>query len=138
MGEESLINSWIPTFTHSGVPYSTIDVKVRCFHSTASVGSDSVATHRLSNDTQASFGITNCLDLFGGVPLRTDVQFNVVDWAGEERIIRHHGMTVFGPMLYSEGCTGTILCADDVYRHWRCSYGEEELHDGHPPNYTEP
>jgi len=36
-------------------------------------------------------------------------------------------MTVFGPMLYSEGCTGTILCADDVYRHWRCSYGEEEL-----------
>ena len=67
------------------------------------------------------------LDLFGGVPLRTDVHFNVMDWAGEEREIHHHGMTVFGPMLYSKGCTGTILCADDVYRFWRCSYGVDEL-----------
>jgi hypothetical protein len=125
--ERESLALWLPTFTHTGVPYPPLSVTVRVSHTSTIASSKSTGTHELSNDTQASFGITNCLDLFGGIPLRTDVSFLVTDWAGDEREIHHHGMTVFGPMLYSETCSGTILCADDVHRFWRCDYGRDEL-----------
>ena len=56
----------------------------------------------LSLDTQASHGITNMLDLFGGVPLKNNLTFIICDWAQEERTCTQHGDTFFGAMLYSE------------------------------------
>jgi hypothetical protein len=70
---------WEPTSTHSGVPYM-VDVHVQSLHqSTVSSKRDAATPHILSCDTQASFGITGSLELFGGVALQTDIDSNVVD-----------------------------------------------------------
>ncbi len=45
-------------------------------------------------DSQASFGITNDIRLFGGFPLKNDTTFIVTDWANEERICSQHGFRV--------------------------------------------
>lgn len=83
--------------------------------------------HSLSLDSQASFGITSDLALFGGIPLRNDVTFIVSDWANEERICTQHGMTVFGPLIYSELAEGTILCQADLYKNFTTKSESEHL-----------
>ena len=69
-------------------------------------------------DSQASFGVTNNLDLFGGRPLKTDITFKITDWANETKLVSTYGDTAFGPMIYTPEASGTILCEQAVYTFW--------------------
>ena len=85
--EESVMNSWRPTFSHSGVPYSAIDVKVRCFHSGTDASSSVKVKHKLSNDTQASFGITIALTC--SVVYLSALMFISMLWTGRVRSVKY-------------------------------------------------
>jgi hypothetical protein len=78
-------------------------------------------------DSQASFGITNDIRLFGGIPLKNDTTFIITDWANEERTCSQHGMTVFGPMIYSTLAQSTIICGKDFYTNWTTTNETEFL-----------
>jgi hypothetical protein len=73
--------------------------------------------HEIGFDPQASFGITAERELFGG-NLSKRVNFELHDWAGKVLQEDTHGRTAFGPMIFSQRASGTILCAADFYRHW--------------------
>ena len=98
----------------------------RTFAYCASAGG-STGEQIIGFDSQASFGITNDIRLFGGVPLKDDTTFIITDWANEERTCSKHGMTVFGPMIYSELAQGTILCGKDFYGNWTTTNESEYL-----------
>ena len=69
-------------------------------------------------DSQASFGVTNNMALFGGRPLKNDITFKITDWANEVKIVSSYGDTAFGPMIYTPDASGTILCENAVYSLW--------------------
>lgn len=78
-------------------------------------------------DTLASLGITDCLALFGGRQLEHDVTYEVSDWSSGKQIIKARGQTAFGPMLYHEGASGTILCAYDMVKQWDITWTPGKL-----------
>jgi len=69
-------------------------------------------------DSQASFGVTNDIRLFGGKPLRDDITFQITDWASEVKLVSQYGMTAFGFMIYTPESSGTIICEHAAYQLW--------------------
>ena len=84
---------------------------------TARIASSQYQTHKLWYDSMASHSITNDIDLFGVKGPRENVNINILDWKEEGLTVHLAGMTVFGPMLYSDHAGGTILSAAVMNKH---------------------
>jgi len=86
--------------------------------SSYTMGSRDHGVLKLWFDSMASHSITDDINLFGANGPGDHVNVSVLDWKDESLEVTRAGMTVFGPMLYSEQASGTILSADVMYEYY--------------------
>jgi len=85
------------------------------------------ASRQLGFDTMASFGITNNLELFGKRRLSDNIEFRITSWANDTQLVKKHGVTAFGTMIYTPNASATILCGRDMYQNWIVTWEANDL-----------